>query len=167
MSNLLWIGMVIVAAVSTIQATAVSPLPANIDVPRFLLEAVRGVYAQSDTFRAQCDRLGQAQNLRVTLHVDLQIPAVCRAFTIIQRKRGALCADVHLPAAAQVAELLGHEFEHIVEQLEHMNLRALSRVRGSGVHEVQFDLFETDRAERTGRIVAMEVLQRHERPGTD
>ena len=167
MRNLLALALSIISVVSGVQVRTASHLPENIDVPNFLVETVDQVYAQSDTFRAQCDRLGQAQNLRVKLQLDLQIPSVCRAFTTINRTRGVLCAEVHLPATAHFPELLAHEFEHILEQLEHVNLRALAQVRGSGVREVQFDLFETDRAERTGKIVAMEVLERHQRPSAD
>ena len=65
---------------------------------------------------------------------------------------------LHLPPrGAQLAELVGHEFEHILEQVEGLNLRALADKKGSGVHEVERDLYETDRAQRTGRIVAEEV----------
>src|SRR5437870_3423446 len=153
MRNLFLIGVVIISVISTTQAKTASTLPANFDVPNLLAGIVMHVYEESDTFRAQCDRLAQAQNIRVSMRLDTNIGSTCRAFTIIQRKRGMLCAEVHLPPTADLTELLGHEFEHIIEQLEHVNLRALAHVRGSGVREVQLDLFETDRAQRIGKIV--------------
>jgi hypothetical protein len=69
-----------------------------------------------------------------------------------------LRADVHVPPAARaIAEIVGHEFEHILEQMEGLNLRMLSRVRGSGVRESAFEVYETARAQRAGRIVAAEL----------
>jgi hypothetical protein len=68
----------------------------------------------------------------------------------------------------QFGELLGHEFEHIVEQVEGINLRVLSRQRGSGVREVERELFETDRAQQAGRNIAEELrLARTARPSAD
>ena len=150
---------IIIALVSSVQGKTESVLPANVVVPGVLAGIVTEVYLHSDTFRAQCDRIAQASHLHVSLKFDVYIPHACRAFTTITRKEGTLCAEVHLPPSTQFAELIAHEFEHILEQVENLNLRVLARVRGSGVREVQFDLFETDRAQRTGKIVAMEVLR--------
>ena len=36
-----------------------------------------------------------------------------------------------------LTELLGHEFEHLIEQIEGLDLKRLARVKGSGVHEVE------------------------------
>jgi hypothetical protein len=132
-------------------------LPANFDVQDMLSREVTDLYGQSATFRAQCDRLANAQNLRVSMELDVAIPHSCRAFTVITRTPSALCADVHVPPTAQLAELIGHEFEHILEQLDHLNLRKLSQVRGSGVREVGFEIFETERAQTAGRVVAEEL----------
>ena len=55
-------------------------------------------------------------------------------------------ADVHLRPSSNHAEMLAHEFEHILEQIEGLNLRTLSRVKGSGVREVEYAVFETERA---------------------
>jgi hypothetical protein len=169
MRNLFSIAVAIIAVVSSAQAKTKtsSILPANFDVPNVLVDIVSDVYVQSDTFRAQCDRLGRATNMQVSLRLDSRIRPSCRAFTVITRKDGILCAEVHLPPSIEMAELLGHEFEHILEQLEHVNLRVLAHVRGSGVREIDFDLFETERAQRTGIIVAKEMRLRQERPSAD
>jgi hypothetical protein len=163
MRHLFLIVVSLIAVVTNAQATTESVLPSNVEVPGVLVEAVSKVYAQSGTFRAQCQRLSQAQGLRVSLTLDVYIPSACRAFTIIRRRKGLVCAEVHLPPSTQFAELIAHEFEHIIEQLEYVNLRALARVRGSGVREVGFELFETDRAQESGRIVAMEMVKHHDR----
>jgi hypothetical protein len=148
----------IISVVSSAHAQTTDSFLAALNVPDLLSRDMAQLYNRSATFRAQCDRLAQAQNMRVSLQADPNIPQSCRAYTIIRRTRGMLCADVHLPAiTSQFAELVAHEFEHIIEQLEHVNLRKLAMVRGSGVREVGRELFETDRAQLAGTIVAQEV----------
>jgi len=116
------------------------------------------VYRSSATFRAQCDRIGAAGTLSVNVLLDSSIPSSYQAFTMIGRRGHALQADVHVPpAAAGIGELVGHEFEHILEQLEGLNLRMLARVRGSGVRESSLDVYETTRAQRVGRLIAVEL----------
>jgi|KBSSwiStaDraftv2_1062776.scaffolds.fasta_scaffold616900_2 hypothetical protein len=134
-------------------------LPDNIELPRDLERILARVYRGSATFRAQCDRIGAAGGtLSVNVRLDTGIPSSYQAFTMIGRRGHALRADVHLPPAAiAIAELVGHEFEHILEQLDGLNLRMLSNVRGSGVRESSFDVYETTRAQRVGRIVAAEL----------
>jgi hypothetical protein len=136
-------------------------LPANIELSPELERTLAKIYRGSATFRAQCERIAAATTLSVTLRLDTNIPRSCQAFTIINRRGRLLRADVHLPpAAGTLALLVGHEFEHIVEQLDGLDLRALARVRGSGVHESSFEVFESDRAERAGRVVAGEASTR-------
>ena len=53
--------------------------------------------------------------------------------------------------------MLAHEFEHILEQIEGLDLPTLSRVKGSGVREVEYAVFETERAQAAGEAVAAEV----------
>ena len=67
-----------------------------------------------------------------------------------------------MPPGHALVELLAHEFEHLVEQVEGLNLRKLARIRGSGVRELDGELFESDRAIRVGRVVA-EESERHPR----
>jgi hypothetical protein len=133
-------------------------LPANLEMSSDLEQIVTGFYDKSATLRAQCVRIAEAVNLDVSVQLDGSMRSSCRAFTVVQRRRGTLRAHVHVPLSRrQLAELIGHEFEHILEQLEGLDLRLLSDVRSSGVHQVDMDLFETDRAQRVGRIVAREV----------
>ena len=168
MRNLFIVVVAIISVVSSAQVRTEGVLPADVEVPDALSRDVTQLYSQSATFRAQCDRLAQAQNLRVSMKLDVAIPHSCRAFTVITRTRTQLCAEVHLPPTTQLAELIAHEFEHIIEQLDHLNLRKLAQVRGSGVREVGFELFETDRAQSAGEIVAEELrLARAPRPAAD
>jgi hypothetical protein len=54
-------------------------------------------------------------------------------------------------------ELIGHEFEHLLEQIEGLDLKRLARVKGSGVRVLEGRVFETDRAQAAGRLVAAEM----------
>ena len=133
-------------------------LPANIDLPRDLERMLANIYRGSATFRGQCDRIAAAGTLSVKLQLDTNIPSSCQAFTRFQRKGHAVYADVHLPpSGTMMAQLVGHEFEHIVEQLEGLDLRMLARVRKSGVYQTSFEVYESTRAQRVGRSVALEV----------
>ena len=147
----------IIGGASSAHAQTAESFLSTLNVPRMFSRDVTHIYNESATFRAQCDRLAQAQNMRVSIQLDVNIPRSCRAYTIIRRTRWMLCAEVHLPLSTAFAELIAHEFEHIIEQLEHVNLQKLSMVPGSGVRRVGFELFETDRAQLAGRIVSEEL----------
>jgi hypothetical protein len=133
-------------------------LPTNVTLPGGFQQIVSQLYRQSPTFRAQCEKISAATYLSVSVRIDPNMSAACRAFTVFRRRPQSLVADVHLPATrALVAELLGHEFEHIVEQIEGVNLSALADRRGTGVRRVDNNLFETDRAQKIGQIIASEA----------
>jgi hypothetical protein len=144
-------------------------LPANIELLPYLAATLEEMYDRSATFRAQCQRIADVPHLRVSIQPDGWMRSSCRAFTTIRRRQRFVDAQVHLPPLGTMfAELIGHEFEHIIEQVEGLNLRELASVKGSGVHEVERDLFETDRAQRIGKIVADEVrTSRIVRPAAD
>jgi hypothetical protein len=81
----------------------------------------------------------------------------------VKRQGFQIRADVHLPPGTDYSELIGHEFEHLLEQVEGLDLRRLARVRGSGVWSVERELFESDRAQDAGRIVAAEFYKNRTR----
>lgn len=142
-------------------------LPANVDMPRDLARVLRRIYERSPTFRAQCERVARAENLRVTVRIDTRIPSRCRAFTIVRRQGYDIHAEVHLPVSNALIELVGHEFEHVIEQIEGLDLKRLARVKGSGVREAEPRVFETDRAQSAGRVVAAEVDRSAKLPAAD
>ncbi|HET9468664.1 MAG TPA: hypothetical protein VFO48_09640, partial [Vicinamibacterales bacterium] len=125
-------------------------LPANVDMPRDLARVLRRIYDRSPTFRAQCELIARADRLRVTVRIDPRIPGRCRAFTVVHRRGYDVRAQVHLPPSSSLTELVGHEFEHLVEQIEGLDLKRLARVNGSGVHETEGHAYETDRAQAAG-----------------
>jgi hypothetical protein len=58
--------------------------------------------------------------------------------------------------ATEYAELLGHEFEHIVEQIDRVDVRRQAR-EGGGAQQIGDDTYETRRAARAGRRIAEEA----------
>jgi hypothetical protein len=143
------------------QPCLLSPLPPNVEFhPRDLEAHIARIYERSPTFRSQCARIREAGSLRIIVVIDAAMPSHCRAFSVIQRQGGWIRAEVHLPPSTDHSELLAHEFEHILEQIEGLDLRRLARIRGSGVREVQDDMFESDRAQSAGRIVMAESTGR-------
>ena len=153
--------MVIVSAVNGGAERCQRPsLPRNVELFADFGHAFQRIYQRSPTFRAQCERIGDASNLRVRVRLNAALPRSCRAFTTVERYSGGIIrAEVSLPPGSDYSELIGHEFEHLIEQIEGVNLRRLSRLRGSGVREVERELFESDRAQAAGRIVYEEVRQ--------
>ena len=76
-------------------------------------------------------------------------------------------ADVHLPPNGGLIELIGHEFEHLLEQIEGLDLKRLAGVKGSGVRVLEGQVFETDRAQAAGRLVAAEASRPVRAPSAD
>jgi hypothetical protein len=146
-----------------------SPLPANVELASDLGRTLGRIYDRSPAFRAQCERIASAHNLRVTVRVDTSIPSRCRAFTIVKRQGHDIRAEVHLPPTSGLTELVAHEFEHLLEQIEGLDLGRLARVKGSGVHvtEGPGPVFETDRAQAAGRVVALEASRELKTPAAD
>ena len=56
-------------------------------------------------------------------------------------------------------EYLAHEIEHVLEQVDGVDLRRSARGGLEGVQETQSSVFETARAIAIGRVVAREVAQ--------
>ncbi len=55
-----------------------------------------------------------------------------------------------------MSELLGHEFEHLIEQLDGVDLSAMAR--GGEARRLTDGAFETERAIAAGQQVAGEVI---------
>ena len=144
-----------------------SPLPPNIDLAHDLARVLARIYDRSPAFRSQCARIAAADTVRVTVRIDTAIPSRCRAYTIIRRQGHEIRAEVHLPPSSALTELVAHEFEHILEQIEGVDLWRRSRVKHSGVWMADGRAFETDRAQAAGRVVAAEATRRPRAPAAD
>jgi len=138
---------------------SIAMLPAHIVIQPALHEIVDSMLRSSPTFRRQCARLMSASALTVT--VVRGIPAAQQSFAstrMMTSPDGHLYAVVHLGPGAALDELIAHEFEHIIEQLDGVDLAAMAKRPGTGVKELdEAGCFETDRARTIGRQVALEV----------
>jgi hypothetical protein len=132
----------------------VASLPFNIDAGRLtpdLLELMQ----RSPTFRRQCERIAATRSLRVTVRVVPTIDAGGRAQTTIHRyDAGGLRAEVSVRFSEDYFELLAHEFEHILEQVEGVRLR--DEVAAGRAWITPSGAFETRRAARAGVRVRQE-----------
>lgn len=136
-------------------------LPKNIQVDANLRPLVSMLLEKSETFRRQCARIALAPSARI---IVLAVPPLRDASTTRARSTmrrfvyGALRIVIEIPVAADYIELLPHELEHVIEQLEGVDLRALARGGRPGVMEVEPGVFETARARAAGRAVVDEVF---------
>ena len=132
--------------------------PANITLPSGLRDLLRRMWQRSPTFRRQCARIAGVPDLRVrvTIAGPGAVGLAC-AKTRLRRGGTGLEADILLGCMARVVELVAHELEHIIEQLDGVRL-AEAAARAPSLVAVSGDgTFETRRAIDAGRAVAGEV----------
>jgi hypothetical protein len=133
-----------------------SALPTNVDGPETVLSLMREMWVRSPTFRRQCARLERAAGGRITIEVRNQGSFVFRAATNIQPEPGGRWhANVALFLFTDIVELIAHELEHIIEQLDGIDLMRLQQQGISGVTSGH-EHYETTRAAATGKRVALE-----------
>jgi hypothetical protein len=141
-------------------AEAELALPANLRAPGAYRRLLESMLAHSPTFRQQCRRLANTAFI-----VTVQIQQAGRplhgagARTRILREGSRLEAIVEIGREGDPVELVAHEVEHVIEQLDEIDLQARASVEGSGVRRGPGSdaAFETTRAIRIGRKVAEEV----------
>lgn len=123
------------------------------------------MWRSSPTFRRQCRRLAAADRLPIRVILDDQPrrSGSVDAHTVFTSRRGGLVsADVYLKPSADYLKprsdaprLIAHEMEHIIEQLDDVDLQAQA---GNGtVWKDREGAFETQRAIEAGRQVEREV----------
>ena len=134
--------------------------PLNIQVDPLLQPLVEKLLRQSPTVRRQWQAIGASRLVRVSLISSplLRESWTARARTAVSRyPQGAIRAVVELPSAVDITELLPHELEHVLEQVEGLDLPALAKDGGSGVQEVDRGVYETARARNAGFDALREV----------
>jgi len=125
-----------------------SSLPLNIDAGKLEPDLIE-LLQRSETFHRQCARIAATRVLRVTVRVGLAVGAGGRAQTIIHRyEAGGLRAEVTLGFAEDYFELLAHEFEHILEQVD--GVRLGTEVAAGRAWLTMSGAFETRRAAEAG-----------------
>lgn len=133
-------------------------LPPNIIVASGLRPIVRRMLERSPIFQRQCARLGGLGRLQIVVELAARLPrASCRAFATVTRySNGAVQIRVQVLVLSSYVEVIGHEFEHALEQAEGLDLKGLAETKGSGVYQRYDGSFETGRAVRAGRAIASE-----------
>lgn len=147
-----------IAAPAAVSSAELALVPPNIHAAPSLLQLMGRMARLSPTFRAQCERIAQTSGLVVRMrYAGLRDDRPFNARTTVRRHQyGAVIAEVDLYVPLDPVEIVAHEFEHLIEQIQGADLRALSRTRGSGVIEVRRNEFETLRAVEAGRRVLAE-----------
>lgn len=136
-------------------------IPPNMQVSVVYRQLVVDMLSRSPTFRRQMLRIAAATRLTVCLQPALPswLQGV-RAKTEFSRdSRGSLSANIEIVPLDNDVELIAHELEHVVEQLDGVDLAAKAGQPSSGVRATgdMGGLFETTRAVRIGLQVAREV----------
>ena len=140
---------------------APAALPSNLLIPDVYRRMFESTLRRSPTFARQCIRIANARELTVTLDFAMATsrPArPARARTEIVRRDNRLLATIVIAQTIDVVELVAHEIEHVIEQLDGVDLAAKAQIPDSGVQALRHDrvVFETIRAQRVGRQVADE-----------
>jgi hypothetical protein len=138
-------------------STHVVAVPENLTVVPTYRETVESMIERSPAFRRQCMRIAAAAHLSVVVRIKHPLSAGPRARTQITRAdEGRLIAAVEIDPFGDFMELLAHELEHVIEQLDGIDLAAKANIANSGVHSCA-EGFETRRAVRVGTLVALEA----------
>lgn len=136
-------------------------MPSNVIVPESEHALLQDMLERSRTFQRQCARIARAAPLRVIVRWTPSQVAGDSAVTVVIRRRDGGLAEAHvsLTLSRNVVELIAHEFEHVLEQLDGVDLAMMAARPQTGVRfDADTSRFETDRAIHAGRRVAAEVL---------
>lgn len=144
-------------------------LPPNVVMPKYLKPILQRMIERSRTFRLQCQKIGSATQLRIAIELVPRLSdCQCRALSNIKRygtgfvliKIQIIVPNIHL------VEVIGHEFEHALEQIEGLDLRMLASTQSKYVYKSASGGFETKRAMRAGSTIEQEFyFFRNSRPG--
>jgi hypothetical protein len=154
-------------ATGVVRAYVPADVPAakSAPIPPVALDAgtlqplVEAMLRRSPTFRQQFRRLVNARLGSISLRRE--VLRTSRALTEMTPVNGRLFAIVRLGTGDDDVELIAHEIEHVIEQLDGVDLRARAQLPGTGVYFCGSDrgTFETVRSIRAGLKVAQEFRQ--------
>lgn len=145
---------------------AIAPLahaqpPAAITPPKHLFVApclrpvVETMLEHSPTFRAQVDAIARTRALGIAIVLAAGSGSRRADATMRRYASGLLLATIRIHSLADKEELIAHELEHVLEQVEHVPLATMAKV-GQEAWRTG-DAFETRRAIEAGRRVASEL----------
>jgi len=134
-------------------------VPANLKAPASLQPILEEVLRRSPTFRRQMLQLRRAPRVRMAIsYGNLSIWHLLRAESTMYRYEfGAMKVDTRLYTVHDIVDVIAHELEHVCEQIEGLDVKALAHRAHSGVYNTGAH-YETQRAVLTGRQVAREAL---------
>jgi hypothetical protein len=149
------IGLIVqvVLGVEVFGAGARGAIPSNIQAG-LLAEDIEALIHASPTFRAQCARIAVERSLHVDVELVQTLGGPRGETTFTRYEAGAIRADVRISFGQDYRELIAHEFEHVIEQVEGVDLRA--EVEHGRAWLVDARAFETRRASDAGRRVRRE-----------
>ena len=154
-------------AVLALAGPVATGVPPNIVVPAVYRPIFADMFRHSPTFRRQCSRLARASDLVIDLTPSMQ-PGLAsgEALTRIMRRPAGIEAAVQIGPTGDPVLLIAHEFEHILEQLDGVDLPSMATRTSTGVRLVSgTGHFETERAIAAGRRVVDEVTRGRSRRG--
>jgi hypothetical protein len=135
--------------------------PPNLVVGSMYRPVIESMLRESPTFRRQCMRIAGESRLTVHLAIgSMPSRSGARATTRMTRTaKGHLTAIIDIGPLQNTEELIAHEFEHIIEQLDGIDLAARAALPHTGVTEIGYRAatFETTRAQRVGLKVISEL----------
>ena len=133
-------------------SAAVAVRPSNLAAASVFQSFLDHMWRSSPTFNRQCRRLVAAQRLKVVLRLEEpQRRPSFYARTVLQRRDGVLfAADVFLSPTPDAVEFIAHEVEHVLEQLDGVDLEA--QVGSGNVWRRADGAFETRRATEAGGV---------------
>lgn len=148
-------------AISLAELEAASGELTNFDVEADIRPFMARMWRTSPAFRRQCARIAEAS---VTVVVERgytvgDAAMVWRPMTQIRRVNERLIAHMWLGGAQfDYSEYIAHELEHVLEQIDGVDLPTAAASGVRGVHAARdAEAFETNRAIAVGRLVAHEV----------
>jgi Tol biopolymer transport system component len=132
--------------------------PRNLVVAPPLQPVFERLWEASPTFRRQCARIAAARSLTVRVLPEdrPKQPSILARSALTFRGASLTSADVYVDPTPDAPQLLAHEFEHILEQLDGVNL---AEQVGNGAVWSANNHFETQRAAEAGWRAARELAK--------
>lgn len=104
-------------------------IPANLLATPILRSVIETMWHQSPTFKSPCARLRQAPSLLLEIRFGTasQLGTGRGRTDFVRSSHDATRADIYidmqLRSVDQLAELIAHELEHVIEQLDDVELK--------------------------------------------
>ena len=137
-------------------------LPGTMLIDPELHRSVEAMLKQSPTFRQQYERIAATPKLIVSARIDIKVThKTFRARSCIRRyDSGLIVVSMEIAPDAVRPEWIAHEFEHILEQLDGIDVAALALRRRPGIWFSSGEMVETVRPTKAGHLVRDEMRAR-------